>query len=582
MRRSTLPSPCSLSLPGALAPGFTGRLHGAHGGRPRTGLMVPASGPGRGGALGLVQVVPARGTTMGLSLAGPSGVGLGLRALRLSCGCLPRHSSVRFPVPSVSRRGLRRCPGAASCGRPHLPLRVGGRNAQVRASVRLWSRWGVAAGRALVHPGGRCSVAGRLASLPGAHTSIQTAAGGLRSWTGRAGRALGCVLVHLTIPVAVLLFCRPASGCVSPWCVFVPPPFFCHLRCSFFCVRPWVPWASAICVCPPTLLFFCAPLVSAFLLFPALGVLGLGTLWLPAPSSSFLFSFFSFCAPAVQSFPPVGGWVSFSFFLCGLWCGVCLVRWCRAPPPPAAAPGVLRCLASFCVVPRSGLCCSCVPCCAGVRVPCCWVCCRVLLLVLSLAVPRWRWLRLFCIGVLRCPAVQYCLVRCFVVCGAIVRCCVLWCFRWCCAVSWCAVLSGRPFCCVVLRGVGCVGLSCSALLSPLLPLLSDLLPLTAEVLDLAMEPPAGTPPAGLHSASGHVPTARYQEGGSTGFATKKKRQGKQNTRSNGTKDHNTLHTTPVLKCSEKRNKCNTNVGCTCKASAQCLKQRGLGFTQKNL
>ena len=38
----------------------------------------------------------------------------------------------------------------------------------------------------------------------------------------------------------------------------------------------------------------------------------------------------------------------------------------------------------------------------------------------------------------------------------------------------------------------------------------------------------------------------YQEGGSTGFATKKKRQGKHKTRSNGTKDHNTLPTTLVL------------------------------------
>ena len=64
--------------------------------------------------------------------------------------------------------------------------------------------------------------------------------------------------------------------------------------------------------------------------------------------------------------------------------------------------------------------------------------------------------------------------------------------------------------------------------------------------------------------------------------TKKKKQGKHKTRSNGTKDHNTLHTTPVLKCLEKRNKCNTNVGCTCKASAQCLTQLGLSFTQKVL
>ena len=39
--------------PGACAPGFTGRLSGARGGRLRTGLFVPAAGPRRGGDAGL-------------------------------------------------------------------------------------------------------------------------------------------------------------------------------------------------------------------------------------------------------------------------------------------------------------------------------------------------------------------------------------------------------------------------------------------------------------------------------------------------------------------------------------------------
>ena len=39
--------------PGACAPGFTGRLRGARGGRPRTGLIVPAAGPRRGRGAGL-------------------------------------------------------------------------------------------------------------------------------------------------------------------------------------------------------------------------------------------------------------------------------------------------------------------------------------------------------------------------------------------------------------------------------------------------------------------------------------------------------------------------------------------------
>ena len=39
-------------IPGAVAPGFTGWLRGARGGRPRTGLIVPAAGPCRGKGAG--------------------------------------------------------------------------------------------------------------------------------------------------------------------------------------------------------------------------------------------------------------------------------------------------------------------------------------------------------------------------------------------------------------------------------------------------------------------------------------------------------------------------------------------------
>ena len=71
---------------GACAPGFTGRLRGARGGQPTTGLIVPAAGPRRGRGSGLAPRRTRSGLAMGLSLAGPSGVLLGLRALRwLSC-----------------------------------------------------------------------------------------------------------------------------------------------------------------------------------------------------------------------------------------------------------------------------------------------------------------------------------------------------------------------------------------------------------------------------------------------------------------------------------------------------------------
>ena len=47
--------------------------------------------PAEAGALGWLRVVPVRGPAMGLSLAGPSGVGLGLLALRWFGVCGPGH-----------------------------------------------------------------------------------------------------------------------------------------------------------------------------------------------------------------------------------------------------------------------------------------------------------------------------------------------------------------------------------------------------------------------------------------------------------------------------------------------------------
>ena len=119
-------------------------------------------------------------------------------------------------------------------------------------------------------------------------------------------------------------------------------------------------------------------------------------------------------------------------------------------PSPLAAPGVVRHPASCCVVHASGVgyfvwfalfLCA-VLCCSGVRVPCCLVCCCAVLLALSLALSCKHWL---CVpvGVAWCPAAACCLVQCFVVCGAVVRCCVLW-FLWCSVVLWLAVFSGVP------------------------------------------------------------------------------------------------------------------------------------------
>ena len=49
-------------------------------GREPGSLCLPLA-PAEAGALGSLRVVPVRGPAMGLFLAGPSGFGLGLRAL---------------------------------------------------------------------------------------------------------------------------------------------------------------------------------------------------------------------------------------------------------------------------------------------------------------------------------------------------------------------------------------------------------------------------------------------------------------------------------------------------------------------
>ena len=67
---------------------------------------------------------------MGLSLAGPAGVSLGLRALRWLACVDPVTDASGFPYRPSFDGGLGRCTEVFSCGRRHLPLRVGGRTAR--------------------------------------------------------------------------------------------------------------------------------------------------------------------------------------------------------------------------------------------------------------------------------------------------------------------------------------------------------------------------------------------------------------------------------------------------------------------
>ena len=142
----------------------------------------------------------------------------------------------------------------------------------------------------------------------------------------------------------------------------------------------------------------------------------------------------------------------------GLSCVWCVARWCRAPPP-AVAPCGARCPASCCVVPRwpwavlCGAQCFAAPCCAVVRVPCCVVCCSVVLLASSLTFSCWRWPRRFCWcrTVLRCAAL-FCVVFRRVCCRRALSCAVVFSLLLCilsllspCSLSAFPVLRTRGF-----------------------------------------------------------------------------------------------------------------------------------------
>ena len=279
---------------------------------------------------------------MGLSLAGPSGVGLGLRALRWLACVDPVTDVSGFPYRPSLDGELGRCTGAVSCGRRHLPLRVGGRYARVPCVF---------------------------ACAPS-------------SWPGGAGRPPGRVLVRLTFPLAALSFCfaqaPPGWGCafLVPLFAFFLSSFF--FRCSlcapplslaFPGFRPRVPWALALSVSLPSpllsLFFFCAPVVFCFLWFPAPGALGLGAVSScpPFPLSPsrppLLFFSLAFCAfPPLLLFVLLVSPARFSvcsrcFCVSRLTVGSSLVVTVPPPPPPrallclAGSVAAARCSVSF-------------------------------------------------------------------------------------------------------------------------------------------------------------------------------------------------------------------------------------------
>ena len=115
---AVVPSP----TPGAIAPGFTGWLRGAHGGGPRTGLIAPAAGPCQGKGAGRA---PRRTRSWPRDGVVPGG-SLELRAWAACAALVWRvwTRSLTRPVSHTVRLGtgpcghFRMCPRAQQWGPP--------------------------------------------------------------------------------------------------------------------------------------------------------------------------------------------------------------------------------------------------------------------------------------------------------------------------------------------------------------------------------------------------------------------------------------------------------------------------------
>ena len=241
--------------------------------------------------------------------------------------------------------------------------------------------------------------------LPGAWCSVRGVLGHLTP-VHRCARSLRCGACAVSW-AAWLLFTSVRARCVVLRVRCTGPLGSCSPVCllgAWCCVRGVLGHLAPVHRCARSLRSV------AFAVFWATWLLLTGV---HAPCVSFLLSFLlsalSWLVPLLvplASAPP--GCSPFSSSVCGLACGVCAVCWCCAPPAGScsscfALSRVLLCGAvvwcgPFFVV-RGVLRCFSVTCCAGVRVSCCVVCCRALLLVLSL-----------------CPGVPR-FVRCSVVCG---------------------------------------------------------------------------------------------------------------------------------------------------------------------
>ena len=309
---AVVPSPTT----GALAPGFTGQLRGARGGRLRTGLIAPAAGPCRGRGVGRAPCRTCSGPRDGVVPGGS----LRLRSWA-ACAAVVRRVRTRSLTRPVCR--------TVSLPRADLAGALGG--------CFVWTPTRPLSGRRSPRPGP-------------AHVCLCMLF--LAGSGGPASRA-GFGVPHLSLGRFLLLLCSAPSGLGLPLLVFcfvlfspsflvfclAPPSPAPPLSPAFCAFWPRVGLALVLCVfsCTPPpappffLLFFLSSRAlrllvsgSGVLLFPASGALGLGAVRFP-------------------SAPP------FVF----------------APPPPRLSVLCLglSAVAVFCVACRAVVvCCGCPPC----------------------------------------------------------------------------------------------------------------------------------------------------------------------------------------------------------------------------
>ena len=220
--------------PGAVAPGFTGWLRRAHGGRPGTGLIVPAAGPCRGKGAGRAPRRTRSGPRDGVVPGGS------LRLMSLAaCAAVVWRVWTRSLTRPVSR------------------------------TVRL-STGDLAGAPGLFRVDTDTAPFGSEDATPGSRACVR-----VRALLGRVGRAglpgaLWCASPFLWPVLVRSLLVRPPPGWGCPvcgrfWAFFCPfPPLVALPLCPALRVfRPRVPWALASCCPPPR----CAPLSPALRVF---------------------------------------------------------------------------------------------------------------------------------------------------------------------------------------------------------------------------------------------------------------------------------------------------------------------------